>query len=160
MGKGPDFANSSRLHAAPFQRQPVNDSTGPRFHASRAVAWRRRVHSVTPSQIAEDRQPRRRECVSFRQVPSASRPRIRALPKLPHSRQPKNQSNLCRSGRAAGQTPARHPLAHGAGLSAPPPPTLPIAPRCPGKHRCQSRTIREGLRQVPFVSGKPIQVLS
>jgi hypothetical protein len=31
---GPDFANSSRFHAAPFQRQPVNLSTGPRFHST------------------------------------------------------------------------------------------------------------------------------
>ena len=96
---GPDFANSSRFHSAPFQRQPVNRSTGPRFHS----------HSVTPSQIAEDRLPRRRERVSFRQVPSAGRPRIRALPKLPPSRRPQNQSDLCRSGQAAGLTPARQP---------------------------------------------------
>ena len=33
-GKGPDFANSSRFHSAPFQRRPVNLSTGPRFHAA------------------------------------------------------------------------------------------------------------------------------
>jgi len=32
LGKGPDFANSSRFHSAPFQRRPVNRSTGPRFH--------------------------------------------------------------------------------------------------------------------------------
>jgi hypothetical protein len=31
---GPDFANSSRFHSAPFQRQPVNRSTGPRFHSA------------------------------------------------------------------------------------------------------------------------------
>ena len=31
-GEGPDFANSSRFQSAPFQRQPVNRSTGPRFH--------------------------------------------------------------------------------------------------------------------------------
>ena len=30
---GPDFADSSRFHSAPFQRQPVNRSTGPRFHS-------------------------------------------------------------------------------------------------------------------------------
>ena len=63
----PDFANSSRFHSAPFQRRPVNRSTGPRFHVCRA--WRRRVHSVPPSQIVEDRLPRRRERESFRQVP-------------------------------------------------------------------------------------------
>jgi hypothetical protein len=31
---GPDFANSTRLHSAPFQRRPVNHSTGPRFHSA------------------------------------------------------------------------------------------------------------------------------
>jgi hypothetical protein len=51
-------------------------------------------HPVSPSQIAEDRLPRRRECVSFRQVPSAGRPRIRALPKLPPSQRPQIQSDL------------------------------------------------------------------
>jgi hypothetical protein len=30
-GEGPDFADSSRFHAAAFQRQPVNNSTGPHF---------------------------------------------------------------------------------------------------------------------------------
>ena len=115
LGKGPDFANSSRLLAAPFQRrasgrrkdvhQPRHPGDlissaivsnrltlhhsafsiciGPRFHACRAVALRRRVRAVPPSQIAEDRLPRRRERGSFRQVPSAGRPRIRALAKLP-----------------------------------------------------------------------------
>ena len=34
LGYGPDFANSSRFHSAPFQRQPVNRSTGPRFHST------------------------------------------------------------------------------------------------------------------------------
>ena len=34
LGKGPDFANSSRFHSAPFQRRPVNRSTGPRFHSA------------------------------------------------------------------------------------------------------------------------------
>jgi hypothetical protein len=29
---GPDFADSSRFHSVPFQRQPVNRSTGSRFH--------------------------------------------------------------------------------------------------------------------------------
>jgi hypothetical protein len=49
-------------------------------------------HAVTPSQIAEDRLPRRRERGSFRQVPSAGRPCIRALPELPPSQCPQNQS--------------------------------------------------------------------
>jgi hypothetical protein len=31
---GPDFANSSRFHSAPFQRQPVNRSTGLHFHCT------------------------------------------------------------------------------------------------------------------------------
>ena len=34
LRKGPDFANSSRFHSAPFQRRPVNRSTGPRFHSA------------------------------------------------------------------------------------------------------------------------------
>ncbi len=114
----PDFANSSRFHSAPFQRRPVNRSTGPRFHVCRA--WRRRVHSVPPSQIVEDRLPWRREHESSRQVPSAGRPRIRALPKLPPSQHPQNQSDLCRSGQAAGLTPARHPPGDGPRLTRPP----------------------------------------
>ena len=125
LGKGPDFANSCRFRSAPFQRRryrqppqppprprrrPGNRSTSPRFHACRAVAWRRRVHSATPSQIVEDRLPRRHERVSFRQVPSAGRPRIRAFSKLPPSHRPQYHSDLCRSRRAGGLTPARHPL--------------------------------------------------
>jgi hypothetical protein len=102
---GPDFTNSGRFRSAPFQRRPVNHSTGPRFHACRAEAWRRRVHSATPSQIAEDGLPRRHERVSFRQVPSAGRPRIRVFPKLPPSQRPQNQSDLWRSEQAAGLTP-------------------------------------------------------
>jgi hypothetical protein len=76
---------------------------------SRDKTARRRVHSVPLSQIAEDKLPRRHKRVSFPQVPSADRPRIRALPKLPPSRRPQNQSDLCRSGQAAGRTPARPP---------------------------------------------------
>jgi hypothetical protein len=54
----------------------VNCSTGPRFHASRAVVWRRRVHSVPPSQIAEDRLPRHRARESLRphRAPKSVRP--------------------------------------------------------------------------------------
>ena len=129
-GEGPDFANSSRFHSAPFQRQPVNRSTGPRFHACRAVAWRRRVHSVTPSQIVEERLPRCRERVSFRQVPSAGRPRIRALPKLPPSRRPQNQSDHwpVRASRwpyacppARRRRPPSHPTARSRNIAAPHP---------------------------------------
>ncbi len=36
-GFAPDVANASRFHSAPLQRRPVNRSTGPRFHACRAV---------------------------------------------------------------------------------------------------------------------------
>jgi hypothetical protein len=50
-------------HSAPFQRHRP------------ALPF----HSVPPPQIVEDRLPRRRERVSFRQVPSDGRPRIRAL---------------------------------------------------------------------------------
>jgi hypothetical protein len=84
-GEGPDFANSSRFHSAPFQRQPVNCSTGPALP----------FHSVTPSQIAEDRLPRHRERVSFRQVPSAGESRIWALPKLLPSPRPQHHSGQC-----------------------------------------------------------------
>ena len=76
LGKGPDFANSSRFHFALFQRQPVNRSTGPRFRACRAVALRRRVHSVPPSQIVEDRQPARGSRTSAL-APSAMPPAVR-----------------------------------------------------------------------------------
>jgi hypothetical protein len=31
LGTGPDFASSSQCHSAPFQRRPVNNSTGPRL---------------------------------------------------------------------------------------------------------------------------------
>jgi hypothetical protein len=34
LTRWPDFANSSRFHYAPFQRRPVNRSTGPRFHST------------------------------------------------------------------------------------------------------------------------------
>ncbi len=34
LGRWPDFANSSRFHSTPFQRRPVNRSTGPRFHSA------------------------------------------------------------------------------------------------------------------------------
>jgi hypothetical protein len=108
-GEGPDFANSSRFHSAPFQRQPVNCSTGPALP----------FHSVPPSQIVEDRLPRRCERVSFRQVPSTGAPRIRALAKLPPSQRPQNQSDLCRSGQTAGLTPARHPSGNGPRLNRP-----------------------------------------
>jgi hypothetical protein len=124
------------------RRQPVNRCTGPRFHACRAVAWRRRVHSATPSQIAEDRLPRHRERVSFPQVPSAGRPRIRALPELPPSQRLQNQSDLYRSGQAAGLMPARHPPGDGPRLThrarQPPPPER--KPKTPPAAADQSAT--------------------
>jgi hypothetical protein len=73
-------------------------------------------HFVPPSQIAEDRLPRRRERVSFRQVPSAGRPRIRALRKLPPSRRPQIQPLPLRASRwpyacppATRRRPPSHP---------------------------------------------------
>jgi hypothetical protein len=66
------------------------------------------------------RQARRHEHVSFRQVPSAGRPRIRALPKLPPSQRPQNQSDLCRSGQSAGLTPPRQPSGDSPRLPRPP----------------------------------------
>jgi len=67
----------------------VNDSTGPRFHSTP-------LHRLKSSKTGR---PRRCERVSFRQVPSAGKPRIRALPKLPPSQRPQNQSDLCHPGK-------------------------------------------------------------
>jgi hypothetical protein len=140
---GPEFANSSRFHAASFQRRASGrrqDGHQQRHPgdliSSATVSNRLTIHhlafiiqhlyrpalpfdSVPPSQIAEDRLPRRHERESFRQVPSAGTPRIRALAKLPPSRRPQNQSDLCRSGQAAGLTPARHLPGDGPHLTQP-----------------------------------------
>ena len=101
LRRGPDFANSSRFHFAPFQRRPVNHSTGPRIHSAA-------FHRLNSSKTGE---PRRRERESFRQVPSADKSRIRALSKLPPSHRPQIQPDLCRSVRAAGLTPPASPTA-------------------------------------------------
>jgi hypothetical protein len=93
--KGPDFANSSRFHSA------------------------------TPSQIAEDRLPRRRERVSFRQVPSAGRPRIRALAKLPPSQRPQISPTSAAPGKPLA---LRLPAARQA-----------TAPVSPGRHKSEKR---------------------
>ncbi len=92
-GEGPDFANSGRFRAAPFQRQPVNHSTGPRFHACRTVLSAVGLAKAGPlrytvsnrrrqAALPTGRQARRRERESCRQVPSAGRPRIRACLKI------------------------------------------------------------------------------
>jgi len=86
---GPDFANSTRLHSAPFQRRPVKHSTGPRFHSAP-------FHRLKSSKTGR---PRRCESESFRKVPSAGKPRIRAFAKLPHSHRPQNQPDLCHPGK-------------------------------------------------------------
>jgi hypothetical protein len=88
-GWGPDFADSSRFHSAPFQRRPVNRSTGPRFHSAP-------FHRLKSSKTGR---PRRCESESFRKVPSAGKPRIRAFAKLPHSHRPQNQPDLCHPGK-------------------------------------------------------------
>jgi hypothetical protein len=50
------------------------------------------------------------ESESFRKVPSAGKPRIRAIAKLPPSRRPQNQSGLCRPGKPlALRLPRNHP---------------------------------------------------
>jgi hypothetical protein len=117
---GSDFANSSRFHSAPFHRQPVNRSTGPRFHACRAVAWRRRVRSVAPSQIVEDRLPRRHERVSFaKSHQPAGRASGPCRNLRPHSA-PKISPTSGRSGQADGLTPARQPAGDGPLLTRPP----------------------------------------
>ena len=70
----------------------VNRSTGPRFHASRAAAWRRRVHSVTPSQIVGDRKALHR--VNRTSGKTAVQPVGRAIPeRQPHRAHIVNQ--LC-----------------------------------------------------------------
>jgi hypothetical protein len=76
---------------------PVNGSTGWLFHC----APFRRLES------SETGVPWRGESGSFRKVPSAGRPRMRGFPKLPTSHRRQNQPDLCRSGQAAGLTPAR-----------------------------------------------------
>jgi hypothetical protein len=134
---GPDFADSSRFHSGPFQRQPVNLSTGPRLHACRAVAWQRRVHSVPPPQIAEDRQAPCRERESFRQVPTAGMPRIGVLPKLPPAQGPQNKSDLCRAGQGAGLTPALMPIGR-------PAPYQPTAPRLTRPSEVSAARARQG----------------
>jgi hypothetical protein len=48
----------------------VTSATGPRFHACRTVASRRRIHSVPPSQIVEDRQALALRSRKLRNVPS------------------------------------------------------------------------------------------
>ena len=89
------------------------------------AAWRRRVHSATPSQIVNDRLPRCHGARKSRQVPSAGRPRIRALSKLPPSRHPKHQPDLCHLGKPlALRLPANHQA---------------TAPVSPGRHKSEQR---------------------
>jgi len=83
LGEGPAFANSSRFHSASFQRQPVSDSTGPRLHSTP-------LHRLKSSNLGN--------------------PRTMST-KISPAHRPKDQSDLCRSGQAAGLTPARHPQA-------------------------------------------------
>jgi hypothetical protein len=107
---GPDFANSSRFHSTPFQRRPVNHSTGPRFHSTP-------LHRLKSPKTGR---PRRHERASFRQVPSAGRPRIRSCRNFrPHSA-PKISPTSGRSRQAAGLTPAHHPPGDGPRLTRPP----------------------------------------
>jgi hypothetical protein len=134
---GPDFANSSRFHSTPFQRRPVNHSTGPRFHSTP-------LHRLKSPKTGR---PRRHERASFRQVPSAGRPRIRVLPKLPPSQRPQNQSDLWPVQASRGpyacppptrRRPPSHPAARSRNSTAPPPrpqqpPVRPLPDRPIGK---------------------------
>jgi hypothetical protein len=113
--------------------------------------------AVTPSQIAEDRLRRRRERVSFRQVPSAGRPRIRGLSKSfrpqsapeksvrpltirasrwpdacpPLSRRRARSHRITRTVTAASRQAAHQGLAETSALTAPPKSVQPLAG--PGK---------------------------
>jgi len=95
----PDFANSSRFHSAPFQRQPVNRSTGPRFHCAA-------FHRLKSSKTGGPGAMRAKDL----QSPSADKSRIRTFTKLPPSRRPQNQSGLCRPCKPLALRPPRsHP---------------------------------------------------
>jgi hypothetical protein len=76
---------------------PIQAGSTP-LHSSAASDQRHRpalpFHAATPSQIVEDRLPRHHERERFRQVSSAGRPRIWALPKFPPSQRPQNQPDL------------------------------------------------------------------
>jgi len=118
LGMGPDFANSSRFHSAPFQRRPVNRSTGPRFHST---ALHRLKSSKTggpgamsAEAFAKSHQPASRASGPCRNY----RPHVAP-----------NQPDLCRSGQAAGLTPARRPPGDGPRLTRPGTSRLNAAPR-------------------------------
>jgi hypothetical protein len=95
----PDFANSSRLHSAPFQRQPVNRTTGRRFHSA---AFRRpdlpktgRPGTVRAKAFAKSLQPASRASGPFRNV----RPRVAPNVSL---------ASATRAKPPAAASPARH----------------------------------------------------
>jgi len=77
----------SPLHFISVPR--VNRSTGQPFYCAPFY----RLES------SETGVPRRGESESFRKVPSAGWPRIRAFPKLPHSPRPQHQPDLCQPGK-------------------------------------------------------------
>jgi hypothetical protein len=87
-GFGPDFANSSRFYCAPFQRRS-------------AASNRRR--QAAPAPCARELSPN----LIRRQAPHPSLDETTAITSPP------NQPRLCRSGQAAGLTPARHPSGDG-----------------------------------------------
>ena len=96
---GPDFANSSRFHSAPFQRQPVNRSTGPHFHSTP-------LHRLKSSKTGC---PGATRAAAFAKSPHpASRASGPCRNFRPH-RAPQIQSDLCRPGNPlASRLPSIH----------------------------------------------------
>jgi hypothetical protein len=129
-GEGPDFADSSRFRSAPFQRRPVNRSTGPRFHST---PFHRLKSSKTGSPgavsakvLAKSPQPAGRASVPCRNF-------------RPHDA-PQFSPTSGRSAQAAGLTPAHHPPGDGPRLTRPPE-VRTARPRVPtrlGSFRCAS----------------------
>jgi len=142
LSGAPHFANSSRFHPSPRRSLA---KAGP-LHSSAASDQRHRpalpFRAVTPSQIVEDRQPRRRERGSCRQVPSAGRPRIRALPKP-----------------SALTTPPKpvRPLAFRASRwsHACPPATKATAPSHPGRQKSEHRALAPRPGPAALISSAP-----
>jgi hypothetical protein len=134
---GPDFANSSRFHSAPFQRQPVNRSTGPRLHYAA-------FHRLKSSKTGK---PRRHESESFAKSPQPAG-RALGLPETSALTTPPTSAWPLPPGQADGLTPApqpsrRRPASHPAVRS-----QNSAAPRpdhdCPPDWICHRRQLARG----------------
>ena len=104
LSAAPDCANSSRFHSAPVGRDSRRAVDEPLHRPALPCFPRRSPAKAGPlrSTVSNRRRQaaRRRERVSFRQLPSAGRQRIRALPKLPPSQHPKiSLTTAVRAGR-------------------------------------------------------------